>query len=83
MFKGFTDSHHVQYYAGATITLVLCVEFLGMAFWHDSRSSGRNNQVDPWRWNPESNVLRCFRVFKRMSSNEVVPSVEMNQCRGL
>eukprot|EP00959_Pyramimonas_sp_CCMP1952_P030258 634419-Pyramimonas_sp.AAC.1 len=35
-----------------------------MAFWHDSRSSECTSQVGPCRWNPESNVLACFRVFK-------------------
>eukprot|EP00959_Pyramimonas_sp_CCMP1952_P179251 3747464-Pyramimonas_sp.AAC.1 len=52
-----------------------------MAFWHDSGSSRRNCQVDPWRWNPENNVLLCFMVFKRLSSNEAVPSLEMTRCR--
>eukprot|EP00959_Pyramimonas_sp_CCMP1952_P456397 9473102-Pyramimonas_sp.AAC.1 len=43
---------------------------LGMALWHDSVSSRRNSQADPWRRNPENNVLACFRDFKRVSSNE-------------
>eukprot|EP00959_Pyramimonas_sp_CCMP1952_P097894 2045844-Pyramimonas_sp.AAC.1 len=63
--------------------LILRVEVLGMAFWHDSGSSRRNSQVDPWRWNPENNVLACFRVFKRALSNEAVPSIGMNRCKGL
>eukprot|EP00959_Pyramimonas_sp_CCMP1952_P435432 9117711-Pyramimonas_sp.AAC.1 len=48
-----------------------------MAFWHNSGSSRRNNEVDPWRWNPENNVVACFRVFKRLSSIEAVPSLEI------
>eukprot|EP00959_Pyramimonas_sp_CCMP1952_P081620 1705109-Pyramimonas_sp.AAC.1 len=70
-------------YAGAAVTLILCVEVLGMGFWHDSGSSRRNSQVDPVRWNPENNVLACSRLFRRVSSNEAVPSMEMNRCRGL
>eukprot|EP00959_Pyramimonas_sp_CCMP1952_P309019 6466816-Pyramimonas_sp.AAC.1 len=35
-----------------------------MSFWHDSGSSKRSSQVDPWRWNPEVDALACFRVFK-------------------
>eukprot|EP00959_Pyramimonas_sp_CCMP1952_P414804 8690710-Pyramimonas_sp.AAC.1 len=61
-----------------------------MAYWYDSGSSRRNSQVDSWRWNPENNVLACFRVFKRClptrqfpaSSNEAVPRVEINRCMG-
>eukprot|EP00959_Pyramimonas_sp_CCMP1952_P436291 9136098-Pyramimonas_sp.AAC.1 len=64
----------IQDFAGATITLIRGVaEVPIMAFWRVSGSSRRNSQVDPWRWNPE-NVLACFRVFKRLSSNEAVPS---------
>eukprot|EP00959_Pyramimonas_sp_CCMP1952_P023889 500861-Pyramimonas_sp.AAC.1 len=54
-------------FEGATVTLTRGVAIPGMAFWHDSRSSRRNNQADPWRW---ENVLACFTVFKRLSSNE-------------
>eukprot|EP00959_Pyramimonas_sp_CCMP1952_P294537 6160858-Pyramimonas_sp.AAC.1 len=28
-------------------------------------------------------MLACFRVFRRLSSNEALPSMEMNRCRGL
>ena len=42
-----------------------------------------SDTVDAWRWNPENNVLACFRIFKRLSSNEAVPSMEMNRCKGL
>eukprot|EP00959_Pyramimonas_sp_CCMP1952_P396385 8305037-Pyramimonas_sp.AAC.1 len=52
------------------------VEVPRMAFWHDSGSSKRNNQVDPWRWNPEYKCLACLRVFERLSSNEAVPENE-------
>eukprot|EP00959_Pyramimonas_sp_CCMP1952_P058359 1218843-Pyramimonas_sp.AAC.1 len=51
-----------------------------MAFWYDPGSSGRSSQVDTWRGNPENNVLACSRVFKRLCSNEAIPSMEMN-CR--
>eukprot|EP00959_Pyramimonas_sp_CCMP1952_P350451 7342272-Pyramimonas_sp.AAC.1 len=44
--------------------LVRGVEDLKTAFWHDSGSSRRSSPVDPWRWNPEKDVLACFRVFK-------------------
>eukprot|EP00959_Pyramimonas_sp_CCMP1952_P448904 9399832-Pyramimonas_sp.AAC.1 len=70
-------------YNGATGTLIRGVEVLGTAFWHDSGSSRRNSHVDPWRWSLENHVLACFRVFKRLSSNGAVLSVEMNPCRGL
>eukprot|EP00959_Pyramimonas_sp_CCMP1952_P409269 8577327-Pyramimonas_sp.AAC.1 len=73
----------IQDYEGKPATLVRGFELPRIAFWHDSESSGRNSQVDPWRWTPEINGLACFRVFKRLSSNEAVPSVEMNPCRGL
>eukprot|EP00959_Pyramimonas_sp_CCMP1952_P321238 6722388-Pyramimonas_sp.AAC.1 len=69
----------IQGYEGATVTLVRGVEIPGTAFWHDSGSSTRSSQVDPWRWSPETHV----RVFKRLSSNEAVPSVKMNLCRDL
>eukprot|EP00959_Pyramimonas_sp_CCMP1952_P425286 8908458-Pyramimonas_sp.AAC.1 len=39
--------------------------------------------VDPWRWDPENNVWACFRNFKRLFSDEAVPSVEMNRRRSL
>eukprot|EP00959_Pyramimonas_sp_CCMP1952_P457989 9475879-Pyramimonas_sp.AAC.1 len=52
-----------------------------MATQHDSGSSRRNDQDNPWRWNPGNNVLACFRVFKRLSSNEAVPSIEITQVR--
>eukprot|EP00959_Pyramimonas_sp_CCMP1952_P219850 4596731-Pyramimonas_sp.AAC.1 len=55
----------IRDYAGATITLVLCVEILRVAFWHDSKSPRCNTQVDPWHWNPGNPVLAYFRVFKR------------------
>eukprot|EP00959_Pyramimonas_sp_CCMP1952_P146980 3076404-Pyramimonas_sp.AAC.1 len=42
-----------------------------------------NNQGDPWRWNHKNNVLACFRVFNRVSSNEANSPMEMNRCRGL
>eukprot|EP00959_Pyramimonas_sp_CCMP1952_P229461 4797607-Pyramimonas_sp.AAC.1 len=51
----------IQDYAGAKITLVLCADVLELAFWHDSGSSRRYNPVDPWRWNPENDVLAYFR----------------------
>eukprot|EP00959_Pyramimonas_sp_CCMP1952_P206472 4318094-Pyramimonas_sp.AAC.1 len=70
-------------YEGATATLTRGVSGPGTAFWHDSRPSRRNRQFDPWRWNPENNALARFRVFKRLSSNEVVSSMDMNRCRGL
>eukprot|EP00959_Pyramimonas_sp_CCMP1952_P215477 4508084-Pyramimonas_sp.AAC.1 len=57
-------------FAGATVTMIRGVEVPGMAFWRDSGSSRRNSQVHPWRWDTENNVLACFRVFKRLSSNE-------------
>eukprot|EP00959_Pyramimonas_sp_CCMP1952_P399575 8372004-Pyramimonas_sp.AAC.1 len=66
--KNFTDSHH---------------ELLRTAFWHDSGSSRRNDQADPRPWNPENNDLACFRLFKQVSSNAAIASMEMNLCRGL
>eukprot|EP00959_Pyramimonas_sp_CCMP1952_P043454 908760-Pyramimonas_sp.AAC.1 len=63
----WTDS---QDFEGAAVTLIRGVKIAGMAFWHDSGSSRRNSQVDPWRWNSENHVLACFRVFKRLSSHE-------------
>eukprot|EP00959_Pyramimonas_sp_CCMP1952_P206167 4311480-Pyramimonas_sp.AAC.1 len=66
-----------QDYKGAAVTLIRGVAVPGMAFWHDSGSPRRNTQVDPWRWNPESNVLACFRIFKVLSSTDAVPSVGM------
>eukprot|EP00959_Pyramimonas_sp_CCMP1952_P449857 9419295-Pyramimonas_sp.AAC.1 len=33
------------------------VEVPRMVFWHDSRSSRRNNQVDAWSWSLENGVL--------------------------
>eukprot|EP00959_Pyramimonas_sp_CCMP1952_P339260 7105608-Pyramimonas_sp.AAC.1 len=69
--------------AGATVTLILCVEVLGMTFWHDSGSRRRNSQIHQLRWNPENHVLACFRVFTRVSYNKAIPSMEMNPCRGL
>eukprot|EP00959_Pyramimonas_sp_CCMP1952_P057177 1193543-Pyramimonas_sp.AAC.1 len=47
-----------------------------ISFWKDSglcgcnTSSGRSSQVDTWRGIPENNDLACFKVFKRLSSNE-------------
>eukprot|EP00959_Pyramimonas_sp_CCMP1952_P449323 9408125-Pyramimonas_sp.AAC.1 len=73
----------VHDYAGATVTLVRGVEVPKMAFSRDSNSSSRNSQVDPCRWNPETNVLACFRIFERLSSDEAVPPLEMSRCRGL
>eukprot|EP00959_Pyramimonas_sp_CCMP1952_P086545 1810343-Pyramimonas_sp.AAC.1 len=54
---------------GATVAWIRCVEISRLAFWHDSRSSRRNIQVDPWQWNPEDIGLACFRVFDRLSFN--------------
>eukprot|EP00959_Pyramimonas_sp_CCMP1952_P065659 1370815-Pyramimonas_sp.AAC.1 len=34
----------MQDYAGATVTLIFCVEVLGVAFWHTAGSSRRNSQ---------------------------------------
>eukprot|EP00959_Pyramimonas_sp_CCMP1952_P287263 6007472-Pyramimonas_sp.AAC.1 len=65
------------------VTLMRGVEVQGVAFWHDSGSSRRSSHVDPWRWSPENNVLACFGVFTRLSSNGAVPSVKKNRCRGL
>eukprot|EP00959_Pyramimonas_sp_CCMP1952_P238234 4978378-Pyramimonas_sp.AAC.1 len=48
-----------------------------MAFWHDSGPLRRSSQVDVWRLSPKNNVLACFRVFRRLSSNEADPSVDM------
>eukprot|EP00959_Pyramimonas_sp_CCMP1952_P059347 1239434-Pyramimonas_sp.AAC.1 len=62
-------------YEGAAVTLIRGVEVAGMAFWHDSGSSKHNRQVHLWRWSPENHVLACFRVLKRLSSNEALPSV--------
>eukprot|EP00959_Pyramimonas_sp_CCMP1952_P246843 5159311-Pyramimonas_sp.AAC.1 len=70
-------------YGCATVRMIRGVEVSGTAFWHDSGTSRRSSQVYPWRWNAENNVLACFGVFKRMSSNEAGPSVEMNRCWGL
>eukprot|EP00959_Pyramimonas_sp_CCMP1952_P035844 750426-Pyramimonas_sp.AAC.1 len=61
--------------------LVRSVEVPKVAFWHGSRSPRRSSQVDPWRGNIENNVLTCLKVFKRLSSNEAVPSMEMNRCK--
>eukprot|EP00959_Pyramimonas_sp_CCMP1952_P467757 9492134-Pyramimonas_sp.AAC.1 len=44
-----------------------------MVFWHGPRVSRRNCQVNPWRCNPENNVLACLGVFKRLSSKEAGP----------
>eukprot|EP00959_Pyramimonas_sp_CCMP1952_P064178 1340569-Pyramimonas_sp.AAC.1 len=63
--------------------LIRGVEVPTMAFWRDFRVSGRSSQVDLWRGNPENYVLACFKVFKQLSSNDVVPSMEINRCRGL
>eukprot|EP00959_Pyramimonas_sp_CCMP1952_P378428 7927444-Pyramimonas_sp.AAC.1 len=52
------------------------VQAPGMAFWHESGPSRRNSQVNSWRWNPENNVLACFRVFNKLSSNEADPSMK-------
>eukprot|EP00959_Pyramimonas_sp_CCMP1952_P343715 7199761-Pyramimonas_sp.AAC.1 len=54
---------------GATITLIRGVEVPGIVFWHGSGSSGRNNQVDSWRWKPENDVLARVRIFTRLSLN--------------
>eukprot|EP00959_Pyramimonas_sp_CCMP1952_P149655 3131077-Pyramimonas_sp.AAC.1 len=62
--------------------LIGCVEVPRKAFWHDSRSSRRSSQADPWRWHPENKVLACFKVFKRWSSNEAVPQMNLNRCKG-
>eukprot|EP00959_Pyramimonas_sp_CCMP1952_P035666 746801-Pyramimonas_sp.AAC.1 len=59
------------------------VDIQNMAFWHDSESPRRSSQVVPWRRHPENNVLACFWIFKRLSSNEPDPSMGMNRCRGL
>eukprot|EP00959_Pyramimonas_sp_CCMP1952_P260109 5438364-Pyramimonas_sp.AAC.1 len=40
---------------GVAVPLNRGVELPEMAFWHDFGSSKRNDQVDPWRWNPEIN----------------------------
>eukprot|EP00959_Pyramimonas_sp_CCMP1952_P119997 2508960-Pyramimonas_sp.AAC.1 len=69
----------IQEHEGATVTLIRGVEVPGMAFRHDSGSSRRNSQVDPWRGNPKNNVRACFRIFKRLCSNEAAPSMEMNR----
>eukprot|EP00959_Pyramimonas_sp_CCMP1952_P185309 3874776-Pyramimonas_sp.AAC.1 len=70
-------------YEGATVTLIRCEEVPGLALWHHSGSSRRNSQVDPWRWNPENNVLACFRVFNRLPSIEADPSMDRTLVRGL
>eukprot|EP00959_Pyramimonas_sp_CCMP1952_P041880 875856-Pyramimonas_sp.AAC.1 len=66
-----------QDYEGARVTLVRGVEALGMKLWHGSSSSRCNSQIDPWHWNSENYALACFRVIKRLSSNEAVPKVGM------
>eukprot|EP00959_Pyramimonas_sp_CCMP1952_P347008 7267747-Pyramimonas_sp.AAC.1 len=66
----------IQDYQGAKMMFARGVEVARMAFWHGSGPSKRSSQVDPWRWNPENNVLACFRVFKRLPPNEAVPSME-------
>eukprot|EP00959_Pyramimonas_sp_CCMP1952_P431087 9028455-Pyramimonas_sp.AAC.1 len=58
--------------------LIRGAEIPRIAFWHGSGSSRRSSEVDPWLWNPKNNVLACFTVFKRMFSNDAVPSMEMN-----
>eukprot|EP00959_Pyramimonas_sp_CCMP1952_P367462 7696533-Pyramimonas_sp.AAC.1 len=73
----------VQDYAGAAVMQIRSVGVPRMVFWHDPGLSRRTSQVDPWRWNPEKNVLACFRVFERLSSKEAGLSMEMNSCRGL
>eukprot|EP00959_Pyramimonas_sp_CCMP1952_P280933 5872140-Pyramimonas_sp.AAC.1 len=73
----------IQDYAGTTHTLIRGVGDVGRAFWHASRSPRRKSQIDPWCWKSENNILAFFRAFKRVSSNEAVPSTEMNHCRGL
>eukprot|EP00959_Pyramimonas_sp_CCMP1952_P273708 5720975-Pyramimonas_sp.AAC.1 len=60
----------IEDYEGATIMFICAVGVPGMAFWHDSGSSKRNHQVDPWGWRPENNVWVCFRGFKRLFSKE-------------
>eukprot|EP00959_Pyramimonas_sp_CCMP1952_P409120 8574013-Pyramimonas_sp.AAC.1 len=89
-FHGFPAStcqglrcDRIQDYVGARVMLVCFVEVPGMVGWLDSGLSRRNSQVVPWRWNPENDVLACFRVFKRLSSEETVLSMEMNRCRSL
>eukprot|EP00959_Pyramimonas_sp_CCMP1952_P046713 975779-Pyramimonas_sp.AAC.1 len=70
----------IQDYAGATGTLIRGVEIPGMAFWRNWGSSRRNSRVDPFRWDPENNVLACFRIFKRLSSNGAILS--KSRCMG-
>eukprot|EP00959_Pyramimonas_sp_CCMP1952_P418933 8775708-Pyramimonas_sp.AAC.1 len=70
-------------YPGATVMLLLCVGIPEMAFWRESKSSGRSSQVDTWRENLENIVLVGFKVFERFVSSEAVPSMERNRCRGL
>eukprot|EP00959_Pyramimonas_sp_CCMP1952_P133149 2783704-Pyramimonas_sp.AAC.1 len=70
MRKSCTDFHdqrscgRIPDYEGATVSLARRVEVPGIAFPLDSGSSRRNNQVDPWRRNPDNDVLACVRVFK-------------------
>eukprot|EP00959_Pyramimonas_sp_CCMP1952_P275910 5766972-Pyramimonas_sp.AAC.1 len=63
----------IQAHEGAPIMLARGVQIPRMVFRHDSGSSKRNGQVDPWRWNPENNVLTCLKVFKQFFSNEATP----------
>eukprot|EP00959_Pyramimonas_sp_CCMP1952_P359216 7521483-Pyramimonas_sp.AAC.1 len=66
----------IQDYVGATVRLIRCVEVPRMAFWYESGSSRRNSQVDPWRWNPESNDLAGFRgPMKRKFGGSIASNI--------
>eukprot|EP00959_Pyramimonas_sp_CCMP1952_P251969 5264797-Pyramimonas_sp.AAC.1 len=66
----------IQDCQGAPITLIRCVEIPGMAIWRDSGSSKRDNQTDPWRWDPGTCVLASFKIFTRLSPNGARPPAE-------
>eukprot|EP00959_Pyramimonas_sp_CCMP1952_P108391 2266361-Pyramimonas_sp.AAC.1 len=65
---------NIQDHEAVIVTLSRGVEVPGMAFWHDSRSSRRNCQVDRWRWSPENIVGHASR-----SSSGCLPTMQLFQ----
>eukprot|EP00959_Pyramimonas_sp_CCMP1952_P444835 9314310-Pyramimonas_sp.AAC.1 len=63
----------------AAVTLIRGFEVPGMRFGTIQDRQRRNSHDDPWRWSPENNVVARVTLFKRLTSNAAVPSVEMNR----
>eukprot|EP00959_Pyramimonas_sp_CCMP1952_P263602 5512807-Pyramimonas_sp.AAC.1 len=73
----------VQDCQGATFTLVRKVN---SQEWYLGTVQDRQDataRLDSWCRSHESGVLVRVRIFKRLSTNGALPSVEMNLCRGL